>query len=144
MAYSDAFRTEAIIRLAVNKYDYDKTSEQMGVTVRTLRLWEKNYPKKGVPELLERAIERLLMVIPSDINARDWSTAVGILFDKWALLQGMPTERTENIINSIGELPHDERRAVIEEAERIIAGFGETSGLGDSNEGNSRTNGRSR
>ena len=48
MAYSDAFRAEALIRLAVNRYDYEKTAEQMGVPVRTLRRWDKNVPKKGV------------------------------------------------------------------------------------------------
>lgn len=124
MAYSDTIRTEAIIRLAINKYDFEKTSEQTGVTVRTLRNWEKNFPKKSVPELLERAIERLLMVIPATMTGQEWAVALGILMDKWLLIQGEPTERTESLVKTFEALSDDERRAVVEEAQNIIASFG--------------------
>jgi hypothetical protein len=121
MAYSETFITETIVRLAVNRFDYDKTAEQMGVTARTIRNWEKNFPKKGVPELLERAIERLLMVIPSDMKGNDWAVALGILMDKWLLVNGQATQRTENLIGSINDLPEEEKSAIIREAENIIA-----------------------
>ena len=74
--YSDAFVQEAMIKLMVNKYNYKKTAEDLkgqtdsDPTVKTLRNWEKNYAKKEIPELLERTIERLLMVIPN-MNATD-------------------------------------------------------------------------
>jgi len=68
--YSDEFRTEAVIRLAINQFDYAKTAEQFDVTERSLRNWEKVFPKKSVPELLERAITRLLMVIPKDMKGK--------------------------------------------------------------------------
>jgi hypothetical protein len=131
MAYSDAEVTEAMIRLAVNKYDYEKTAEQTGVNERTLRRWDKNATKKGVPELLERAIERLLMVIPSDMKGNDWAVTLGILLDKWLLIQGEPTNRTESLIRGLKEVTPDDRDAIIREAERIIAeaiGGGNTSG----------------
>lgn len=121
MAYSDALKTEAIIRLAINKYDYDKTAEQMGVTVRTLRNWEKIFPKKGVNELLDRAIERMLMVIPEKWDGNSWAVALGILIDKWLLLQGEPTNRTESLIRGLKDVNVDDRNAVIAEAERILA-----------------------
>lgn len=122
MAYSDAFRTEALVRLAVNKFDYDKTAEQMGVTVKTLRAWEQKYPKKTVPELLERAIERMLMNIPSDWRGNDWAVAMGILMDKWLLTQGKATARTDATVTNILEsIPEDDRERVIEEAERILS-----------------------
>jgi len=121
--YSDAFKTEAVIRLAVNRYDYDKTAEQTGVAAKTLRVWEKDVPKKGIPEMLERAVERMLMVIPSDMKAKDWGITLGILMDKWLLMQGEPTQRTENVISQFQALSDRERSEVISDAERILAGL---------------------
>ena len=119
--YSDAFVTEALIKLAVNRYDYEATSAELGVPARTLRRWDKNVLKKGVPELLERAIERMLMVIPTEWKGNQWAIALGILLDKWLLAQGMPTARMENIITRLAELKPDEYGDVIAEAERILA-----------------------
>lgn len=121
MAYSDAFVTEAMIRLAINKYDYDTTAEQMGVTARTLRNWEKNFPKKGVPDLLNRAIERMLSVIPDNWNGHDWAIAIGILIDKWLLMQGEPTSRTESILHGLKDIDQNDRNAIVAEAERILS-----------------------
>jgi hypothetical protein len=121
MAYSDAEVTEAMIRLAVNKYDYEKTAEQVGCTSRSLRNWEKSFPKKSVPDLLERAIERLLMVIPEKMDGNTWAVTLGILIDKWLLIQGQATSRTE-LMRVLRIESEDELSAVIREAERILAG----------------------
>lgn len=123
MAYSDIEVTEAMVKLAVNKGDYDKTAKDTGVSERTLKRWAKMAPKKGVPELLERAIERMLMVIPSNMSGHDWAIALGILMDKWLLIQGEPTERKENIISDFKTLSEDERRAIVDDAKRIISGL---------------------
>jgi len=117
MAYSDAQRMEAMIRLAINKYNYDLTADQMGITARTLRNWEKNFPKKGVPELLDRAIERMLMSIPDKWGGQDWAIALGILMDKWLLVHGQPTSRIENIFNQLEKLSNDELDTIIREFE---------------------------
>lgn len=119
--YSDAQRTEALIQLAINKYDYDKTAEDTGVSAKSLRRWDKDVAKKTVPELLERAIERMLMHIPKDWKGNDWSIALGILMDKWLLVHGKATERTESLTGFLESLPDDDRERVIEEAERILA-----------------------
>jgi len=119
--YSDAFRAEALIRLAINKYDYDLTAEQIGVTARSLRNWEKVFPKKGVAELLDRTIERLLSIIPENMNGHDWAVAIGILMDKWLLLQGEATSRHETITTRLDNLDADEYERVIAEAENIIS-----------------------
>ena len=119
--YSDAERTEALIRLASNRYDFDKTAEETGITARTLRNWEKDFPKKNVPELLERAIERMLMHIPTTWSGNEWSIALGILMDKWLLVHGKATERSENITGFLENMPDDDRQRVIAEAERILA-----------------------
>jgi hypothetical protein len=121
MAYSDVEITESLIRLAVNKYNYKLTAEQTGINERTLRRWDKNATKKSVPELLGRAIERLLMVIPSDLKGSEWAVTLGILFDKWLLIQGEPTSRTESLVRGLKEVTPDDRDAIIREAERIIA-----------------------
>jgi len=119
--YSDAFKTETMVRLAVNKYDYDKTAEQTGVTARTLRNWEKDFTKKGVPDLLERAIERMLMVIPEKWSGHDWAVSLGILLDKYQLLRGEPTERTENIFKQIQNMPDNELNELISQFEQAAS-----------------------
>ena len=120
MAYSDLQQAEALVKLAINQGDYDKTAEDTGISRRTLIRWAKVAPKKGVAELLERAIERLLMVIPKDMDGQEWAVALGILFDKWLLIQGEPTSRTETIERKLEELDEDEYSSVIREAEAII------------------------
>lgn len=119
--YSDAERQEILIRLWVSKYDYERISSETGVSERTLRRWDKLVSKKSVPDLLDRAIERLLMVIPSDMRANDWAIALGILFDKWLLLQGEATSRHESISRVLDDLDADDYASVVAEAERIIA-----------------------
>jgi hypothetical protein len=121
MAYSDGEVAEALVRLAVNRYDYDLTAEQTGVSVKTLRRWDKSAPKKGVADLLERALERLLSVIPENMDGNDWAIAVGILLDKWLLLQGEATSRHESISRVLDDLDADDYASVVAEAERIIA-----------------------
>ncbi|GAB4514055.1 MAG: hypothetical protein Kow0047_25800 [Anaerolineae bacterium] len=127
MAYSDAEKAEALIRLALNNYNYQRTSEETGISVMTLRRWNKTVPKKGVAELLERAVERLLMAIPEDLSGRDWALALGILLDKWLLAQGQPTARSESVLRQVRDLSDDQYYAVIAEAERILA---EAAGCG--------------
>jgi len=142
--YTDAEKAEAIIRLAVNQYDFTKTAREIRLPVQTLRRWNKNVPndvsnipdvpnvtKKGVAELLEIAIEHLLMAIPDNFSGQQWAVTVGILLDKWLLMRGEPTQRTENLVKTFEALSNDDRRAIIGEAERIIAGFG----TGDPDEG---------
>lgn len=128
--YGEAEVAEALVRLAVNHYDWNKTEEQTGIPVRTLRRWDKDVPKKGVPDLLERAITRLLMVIPKDLKGSDWAITLGILMDKWLLIQGEPTERTESLVRTFEALSEDERHAVVERAREIISGFGAISDNG--------------
>lgn len=118
MAYSDAEITEALIKLAINKYDYDKTAEDTGISARTLRRWDSSATKKGVPELLERAIERMLMSIPTSWKGNDWAVAIGILMDKWLLMNGEATSRTENIFSMLQNLPDEEVNELVKQFEQ--------------------------
>jgi hypothetical protein len=106
--YSDQQIAETMIILAVNRYDFDKTAEQTGISKSTLKRWGKLEPKKTVPDLLDRAIERMLMVIPENWNGKDWAIALGILLDKYQLLRGEPTQRTESIMKFLENLPDEE------------------------------------
>lgn len=117
MAYSDAEVLEALVKLAVNKYNFPMTSSDTGIPERTLRNWAsaKNGVKKGVPELLERTIERMLMVIPEKWNGQDWAIALGILMDKWLVMRGQPTSRTETIFTTLQQMPDDELDALLDE-----------------------------
>lgn len=129
--YSEAEVSEALIRLAVNKHDVKKTAAELGISEKTVRRWAKDAPKKGVGDLLERAIERMLMHIPTDWSGSSWAIAIGILMDKWLLMQGEPTERTETIQREVAKLNPTERdellseaRAIIDRAKRRAAGAG--------------------
>ena len=126
-SYSPEFRAEVLVRLAVNKYDFDKTARETGVSPRSIHNWNKEFPNKSVPELLERAIQRVLMVVPEDMPSKDWAITLGILLDKWMIWKGMPTSRMEQILKSVGSLPEDEYGEVLDEAERIIAEAGRSS-----------------
>lgn len=116
--YTDAEKQEAVIMLAVNKYDYKKTAEQTGVSIKTLRRWDKLAPKKGVPELLERAIERMLVNIPDTWKGGDWAVALGILMDKWLLVQGKATSRNENVFSWLQSLPSEELDDLVKQFEQ--------------------------
>jgi hypothetical protein len=138
MAYSDAEVGEALVRLAVNKYDYALTAEQTGVSESALKRWAKSEPKKGVAELLERTIERLLMVIPEHWDGRDWAIALGILLDKWLLVNGKATSRAD-ISAVIEGLSDSERAAVIAETERILATATSSGGTESATDGSGVT-----
>jgi hypothetical protein len=121
MAYSDAEKMEAIVKLAINRYNFAMTASDTGIPERTLRNWAsaKNGVKKGVPELLERAIERMLMSIPKEWHGQEWAVSLGILMDKWLLMQGKATSRTESVLRRMG-VSEDELDDILEEADRIL------------------------
>ena len=125
ITYTDEFKGECLVQLAVNKFDYEKTAEQMGVSTKSLRRWAINIPKRSVPEMLERAIMQMLSRIPESFRGDDWGVTVGILFDKWLLVQGRATSRnetvTKDITGTIDELNEDEVNGVIDAAREIIA-----------------------
>lgn len=127
MAYSDKERTEALVRLAVNNYDYAKTASETGINHQTLRNWDKQFGDVAVPELLDRAIRKILSVVPAQMPAKEWAVAFGILMDKWLVLRGEPTSRSEIVSRIEEQLPSDpgERDAVLQEARAYIERLGE-------------------
>lgn len=120
MAYGDIEKAEALIKLAQNRYDLDRTARETGISRSSLKRWLKNEPKKSVFELLERAIQQLLMSIPTTMTGQEWAIALGILLDKWLLAQGEPTSRAETIERRIGDLSDDEYDQLLSQARSIL------------------------
>lgn len=121
--YDEWTRIEGIIRCAATGNDYDKVGAEMGIPPGTLRSWmarKSPYKSFTVGLALDRALKQILIKLPAEMNARDWAVAVGILTDKWLLMQGQPTSRTEDITHMLGTLPHEGMEEVLEEAQRII------------------------
>ena len=120
MAYSDGTKVAALTRLASTGYDFSQVANETGVSETTLRRWinGENGAKKDVAELLENALSFLLSHVPKHMDGRSWGVAVGILIDKWLLMGGQPTARTE-IIN-IDERTRNELADVLREADRIL------------------------
>jgi transposase-like protein len=151
MAYDKEFKARALIRLAENRNDYEATAAEMGCSPRSLRHWangnriEKKSAKSAevpqksaenakdeltVADYLEQAVKHMLKNPPSELKGDDWAITVGVLMDKWLLVKGQPTERTETISRLLDQLPEHERDYVYEEAERIVAEASRTLGEG--------------
>ena len=132
MAYSDAKRASTLILLATYKNNFRRTSKESGVPVGTIREWSKNRPKKSIADLLESALVQMFEYMPKKWDAKDWSIALGIMFDKWLLMQGEATERTEHIGDY--RLTEPEKELVGQRARAIISGLGDGSaGSGSDN-----------
>jgi hypothetical protein len=118
--YSDAQVTEALVTLALCKHDYKLASEKTGISPKQLQRWNESRRPRTVPELLEWTLAQVLMRVPDDWNGRDWAVAVGILLDKWLLLQGQATERSEMLVRDVALLTEAERMELLAEANRIL------------------------
>lgn len=120
--YSDFERAAGVLLLAVNQKDYKKTADMLGVSDTTIRNWEKESltKKLEIPIMLELAIRKLLENMPDKWNGNAWAVAFGIMMDKWLLVNGQPTSRSESLFSSVENLPEEEKDAVIREAENII------------------------
>lgn len=151
MAYDKEFKARALIRLAENKNDFEKTAAEMGCSPRSLRHWAKGNrlePKSAkvqmsakksagvaksdlsVADYLEQAVIHMLKNPPEKMAGDDWAVAVGILMDKWLLVKGQPTERTETISRLLDGLPENERDYIYREAQELIKEISAASGSG--------------
>jgi hypothetical protein len=136
VAYSPEFKASALIRLAENGHDIDGTAAEVGCSPDSLRRWAAgkslqmsatkkaefaNIAKLTVADYLEQAVKQMLDNIPATMKGNDWAVAIGILLDKWLLLNDQATERVETLHRWLEELPEDAKSTIIEEAERVLA-----------------------
>ena len=121
--HSDYERAAGVLLLATNKQDYAKTADMLNVSEQTIRNWEKESLSKNVaiPVMLEMAIKKLLEMMPDKWTGNSWAVAFGIMMDKWLLVNGQPTQRTETMFGDLDNLPEDEKDNIVREAERIIS-----------------------
>jgi len=126
MAYTEAEKTKALTLLYANGYNYEKTAEITGITKMTLYNWEKEggIQKKGIPEMLEDAIIAMLSMMPDKWNGNSWSVALGIMMDKYLLMRGEATSRSETVTTKIQGLAEsmepEMREQILAEATKII------------------------
>lgn len=119
--YTDAQRSAAMIQLALNKFDYEKTEHELGIDRKVLQRWEKELPKRMIPQMLEEAIAKLFERMPAKFTEKAWGITLGILMDKYLLINNQPNARLETTINTVINASEEEKAAIIEEAERILA-----------------------
>lgn len=143
MAYTEEFKANALIQLAANGGDLDTTAEALGISTSTLWRWAKGQQVKKkskkkdsisknetesnepfrVEDGIEAAIKHLISNIPV-MRGDEWGVALGILLDKWLILQNQPTERIESLFGQLGGLSPEAYEDVLAEAERILGGSG--------------------
>lgn len=98
--------------------------------------WYQENADVTVPEMLEAAIKWTLQHAPTNFDPRQWAIAMGVLMDKWLLINNKPTQRLESILS--GVLPEGMTQkdvdAVIREAQSILDA-GQTAGGGVGGDG---------
>lgn len=99
--YTEAEIADTLVKLAVNKGNLKKTSAETGVSTMTIYRWQKNQvPAAGsesVAVMVESVVKHLLSNIPDKMSGHDWAITLGILLDKYMIMQGGVNSRTENI-----------------------------------------------
>lgn len=123
--FTEMERSAAITMLAVSGYDFTGTAEKIGVSIGTLKSWNKDdRNNRSIPSMIEGAIKQLLNSMPTEWTGNTWAVALGILMDKWLLLRGDPTVRSESIIHSIIDgmpgMTEDDKAEIVRQAEYIL------------------------
>lgn len=115
--YQDSDRQMVYAGLAVSGGNVRRTARDTGYPEQTVRDWKKRWEAEGAPEVVAsgavpivdqfyekaRTLRDLLLVkleeriAADDITTKDVITSIGILTDKIRLIEGLPTNRTENV-----------------------------------------------
>jgi transposase-like protein len=122
--HSEFEKAAGIILLARNSGNIEETAKQLNIDKSTLHRWiaESETKKEALPILLEQAIKKMLDMMPDKWTGNSWAIAFGIMMDKWLLVNGQPTARTEQttVISDLDQMNDKEKDAILTEAERII------------------------
>ena len=123
----------AVVGLAASK-GQTVASEETGIPLSTVHLWYmkpeyaelRTKTREDVADSLWTAIQigigEVAKGITGDAPLRDKATALGILYDKHALMTGGATNRSEN--RELNDLPDSAYLGVLREADRILSGEG--------------------
>jgi hypothetical protein len=119
--WSEEVKTKTIELVALRGGDTKSVSEETGVPEPTIKRWMMKPADRTIPELLEAAIRQMFENMPDAFSAKEWSIALGILMDKYLLMTGAATSRTETITRTLDMIPEKHRDAVIARAREILA-----------------------
>ena len=121
-------------------------SQVTGIPERTINWW-KSLPeweelRRQTPDIVaeqmwaavQLGVEEVARGLRGDAPLRDKATALGILYDKHALLTGGATARSENR-DITGTLSDSELRDAVREAERLVGGTRDAPTPADTPEG---------
>ena len=124
--YPDRVKAEALILMALNNYNSHVVSEIMNIPASTIRRWNRTLAEDitriPVQVMIDRTINHLLGHIPQNLSGRDWVEAVSVLMDKWLLMNGLPTNRTQLLGKGFFGLDDNELALVLTDAQSIISG----------------------
>lgn len=133
--YDDKFRASAVVMLEAAGYPdkkgaLEQTSKRTGVPISTLHGWfnatrnpppadVRNEKRKELRELLEDELRAIFQEMPnarSEAGYKDLGTVAGILFDKKQLIDGKPTQITEDVSNLSDEERSNRITAIFDKA----------------------------
>jgi len=110
-------------------------AKELGVTHPTLSRWArggKSAPSKKVIReavfamqgVIEGELEKILGSMEKVREKADYKTlavAFGILFDKYQLIRGAPTSRTERMLADLSDKSNEDLERIIAQAEKMAA-----------------------
>jgi hypothetical protein len=133
--YTKGQKAEAVAAATLSSVE--AAAERMGIPRTTIIYWLDQpefveLRQKTRDQVADRmwaaiqvGVEEVAKGLTSDAPLRDKSVALGVLYDKHALLTGGATGRTESR-DITGTLSDGDLTAALREAERIAAGSGDT------------------
>lgn len=136
--YSEAFKAKAVARLYSEGYPdksgaLRKIADELDVTHPTLARWAKGGKAAPDTEVIRQAVFAMEAVLEAEIEKileqmdkvrekadyRALAIALGIIFDKYQLLRGAPTSRSERVLHDMRSRSNEDLENVIQRAEEL-------------------------
>jgi hypothetical protein len=128
--YTDEDRSTALVVLAANGGNIERTARELGIPRTTLQRWDQGTahpeaaanaaPKKeALANLLEGLVYDALGVLPGNLasaNARQLMTIAAVAVDKMLLLRGLPTQINQHDLSALSDDDLDRELAAAETA----------------------------
>lgn len=114
--YTDKDRAAVYAELTVNDGNVKRTARNLNIPVPTVRRWKQGWEREGVPKEVTTALEPVVsdfladalrlrgkllvrleeLVDSNDVNAREITTALGVLSDKIRAYENIPSQKVEH------------------------------------------------
>jgi len=145
--YTEAFKVKAVARLYAEGYPdksgaLRKVADDLDVTHPTLARWAKGGKSAPSSETIRDAVFAMEAVLEAEIEKileqmdavrekadyRALAIALGIIFDKYQLLRGAPTSRSERVLHDMRSQSNEDLEKVIQRAEEMAKDAFERAG----------------